>query len=129
MDLKEIINAEKSIAKMIDDLKEKITTEIEATPFLKNVKPIAQNIVIVKLSYLQNSVWTPEYYIPAVQANYVRKSLDGVSTAHSFVKKMKEMIERRGTTINGQFYRFNDTTVSILKRYYSSTQQEEASND
>lgn len=128
MDLKEIINAEKSIAKMIDDLKEKITTEIEATP-LKNVKPIAQNIVIVKLSYLQNSVWTPGYYIPAAQANYLRKSLDGVSTAHSFVKKMKEMIERRGTTINRQFYRFNDNTVSILKKYYSSTQQEEASND
>lgn len=120
MDLKEIINAEKSIAKMIDDLKEKITTEIEATP-LKDVKPIAQNIVIVKLSHLQNSVWAPGYYIPAGQANYVRKSLDGVSTAHSFVKKMKEMIERRGTTINKQFYRFNDNTVSILEKYYSST--------
>lgn len=128
MDLKEIINAEKSIAKMIDDLKEKITTEIETTP-LRDVEPIAQNIVIVKLSHLQNSVWAPGYYIPAGQANYVRKSLDGVSTAHSFVKKMKEMIERRGTTINRQFYRFNDTTVSILKKYYSSTQQEEASND
>lgn len=32
MDLKEIINAEKSITKMIDDLKEEITTEIETTP-------------------------------------------------------------------------------------------------
>lgn len=128
MDLKEIINAEKSIIDMINALKEDITTEIETTP-LKDVKPIAQNIVIVKLSHLQNSVWSPRYYIPAAQANYVRKSLDGVSTAHSFVKKMKEMIERRGTTINRQFYRFNDTTVSILKKYYSSTQQEEASND
>lgn len=120
MDLKEIINAEKSITKMIDDLKEEITTEIETTP-LKDVEPIAQNIVIVKLSHLQNSVWAPGYYIPAGQANYVRKSLDGVSTAHSFVKKMKEMIERRGTTINRQFYRFNDNTVSILEKYYSST--------
>lgn len=120
MDLKEIINAEKSIAKMIDDLKEKITTEIETTP-LKDVEPIAQNIVIVKLSHLQNSVWAPGYYIPAGQANYVRKSLDGVSTAHSFVKKMEEMIERRGTTINRQFYRFNDNTVSILEKYCSST--------
>ena len=128
MDLKEIINAEKSITKMIDDLKEEITTEIETTP-LKDVEPIAQNIVIVKLSHLQNSVWTPEYYIPAVQASYVRKSLDGVSTAHSFVKKMKEMIERRGTTINRQFYRFNDNTVSILEKYYSSTYQKETSND
>ena len=128
MDLREIINAEKSITKMIDDLKEEITTEIETTP-LKDVEPIEQNIVIVKLSHLQNSVWTPEYYIPAVQANYVRKSLDGVSTAHSFVKKMKEMIERRGTTINRQFYRFNDNTVSILEKYYSSTYQKETLND
>lgn len=128
MDLKEIINAEKSITKMIDDLKEEITTEIETTP-LKEVEPIAQNIVIVKLSHLQNSVWAPGYYIPEGQANYVRKSLDGVSTAHSFVKKMKEMIERRGTTINRQFYRFNDNTVSILEKYYSSTYQKETLND
>lgn len=128
MDLKEIINAEKSITKMIDDLKEEITTEIETTP-LKDVEPIAQNIVIVKLSHLQNSVWAPGYYIPEGQANYVRKSLDGVSTAHSFVKKMKEMIERRGTTINRQFYRFNDNTVSILEKYYSSTYQKETLND
>lgn len=128
MDLKEIINAEKSITKMIDDLKEEITTEIETTP-LKDVEPIAQNIVIVKLSHLQNSVWAPGYYITAGQANYVRKSLDGVSTAHSFVKKMKEMIERRGTTINRQFYRFNDNTVSILEKYYSSTYQKETLND
>lgn len=128
MDLKEIINAEKSITKMIDDLKEEITTEIETTP-LKDVEPIAQNIVIVKLSHLQNSVWAPGYYIPEGQANYVRKSLDRVSTAHSFVKKMKEMIERRGTTINRQFYRFNDNTVSILEKYYSSTYQKETLND
>lgn len=128
MDLKEIINAEKSITKMIDDLKEKITTEIETTP-LKDVEPIAQNIVIVKLSHLQNGIWSPRYYIPAAQANYVRKSLDGVSTAHSFVKKMKEMIERRGTTINRQFYRFNDNTVSILEKHYSSTYQKETLND
>lgn len=128
MDLKEIINAEKSITKMIDDLKEEITTKIETTP-LKDVEPISQNIVIVKLSHLQNSIWAPGYYIPEGQANYVRKSLDGVSTAHSFVKKMKEMIERRGTTINRQFYRFNDNTVSILEKYYSSTYQKETLND
>ena len=128
MDLKEIINVEKSIADMLNALKEDIAVEIETTP-LKNVKPIASNIVVIKISHLQNGIWSPRYYIPAAQAKYVRKSLDGVSTAHSFVKKMKEMIERRGTTINRQFYRFNDTTVSILKKYYSSTQQEEASND
>lgn len=128
MDLKEIINAEKSIIDMINALKEDIAAEIETSP-LNDVKPIAPNIVVIKISHLQNGIWAPGYYIPAAQANYVRKRLNGVSTAHSFVEKLKEMIEWRGTTINRQFYRFNDNTVSILKKYYSSTQQEEASND
>jgi len=120
MDLKEIINAEKSIIDMINALKEDIAAEIETTP-LNDVKPIAPNIVVIKISHLQNGIWAPEYYIPAAQANYVRKRLNGVSTAHSFVEKLKEMIERRGITINGHLYPFNDNTVSILKKYCSST--------
>ena len=120
MDLNRILEVEKSVATMVRDLKERITKEIAETP-LKDVKPIAENIVIVRLSCLQHNVWSPEYYIPSVQADYVRKALDSVTTAHSFVKKMEEMIEKRGVKIGVNFHRFNDKTVSILEKYYSKT--------
>lgn len=121
MNLNKILEVEKSVATMVCDLKEQIVKEIAETP-LKDVKPIAENIVIVRLSCLQNNVWSPEYYIPSIQANYVRKAFDSVTTAHSFVKKMKEIIEKRGVKIGVNFYRFNDQTVSILEKYYSKTQ-------
>jgi hypothetical protein len=120
MNLNEILEAEKSVATMVRDLKEQIAKEIAETP-LKDVKPIAENIVIVRLSCLQHNIWSPEYYIPSVQADYVRKTLDSVTTAHSFVKKMEEMIEKRGVKIGVNFHRFNDKTVSILEKYYSKT--------
>lgn len=120
MNLNRILEVENSVATMVRDLKEQITKEIAETP-LKDVKPIAENIVIVRLSCLQHNVWSPEYYIPSVQADYVRKALDSVTTAHSFVKKMEEMIEKRGVKIGVNFHRFNDKTVSILEKYYSKT--------
>lgn len=120
INLNRILEVENSVATMVRDLKEQITKEIAETP-LKDVKPIAENIVIVRLSCLQRNVWSPEYYIPSAQADYVRKALDGVSTAHSFVKKMEEMIEKRGVKIGVNFHRFNDKTVSILEKYYSKT--------
>lgn len=120
MSLNEILEVEKSVATIVRDLKEQIAKEIAETP-LKDVKPIAENIVIVRLSCLQHNIWSPEYYIPSVQADYVRKTLDSVTTAHSFVKKMEEMIEKRGVKIGVNFHRFNDKTVSILEKYYSET--------
>lgn len=120
MNLNKILEVEKSVATMVCDLKEQIVKEVSGTP-LKDVKPVAGNIVIVRLSCLQHNIWTPEYYIPSVQADYILKALDGISTAHSFVKKMEEMIEKRGVKIGMNFHRFNDQTVSILEKYYSKT--------
>lgn len=120
MNLNKILEVEKSVATMVCDLKEQIVKEVSETP-LKDVKPVAGNIVIVRLSCLQHNIWTPEYYIPSVQADYILKALDGISTAHSFVKKMEEMIEKRGVKIGMNFHRFNDQTVSILEKYYSKT--------
>lgn len=120
MSLNETLEVEKSVATMVRELKEQIAKEIAETP-LKDVKPIAENIVIVRLSCLQHNIWSPENYIPSVQADYVRKALDSVTTAHSFVKKMEEMIEKRGVKIGVNFHRFNDKTVSILEKYYSKT--------
>ena len=120
MNLNKILEVEKSVATMVCDLKEQIVKEIAETP-LKDVKPIVENIVVVRLSCLHHNIWSPEYYTPSVQADYVRKALDNVITAHSFVKKMEEMIEKRGVKIGTNFHRFNDKTLSILKKYYSKT--------
>ena len=48
MNLNKILEVEKSVATMVRDLKEQIVKEIAETP-LKDVKPIAENIVIVSV--------------------------------------------------------------------------------
>lgn len=116
MNLNCILEAEESVANMVRDLKEQIVKEIAETP-LKGVKPIAGNLIVIKLSSLQGNVWSPEYYMPTVQAGYVRNALEGISTAHSFVKKMGEMIKKRGVKIGVNIYSFNDATISILEKY------------
>lgn len=127
MSLNKILEMEKSVATTINDLKEKIVKEIAEEPGV--FKPISKNIVIVKFSDLQHSVWSPEYYIPSVQADYVRQELASVTTAHSFVNKMEEMIKKRGVKIGVNFHRFNDTTVSILEKYYIKTNEVEEDNN
>jgi hypothetical protein len=124
MNLNKILEMEKSVTTTINGLKEQIVKEIIETP-LKDVKPIAENIIVIKFSDLQHNIWSPEYYIPSVQADYVRTVLASVTTAHSFVKKMEEMIEKRGVKIGVNFHRFNDKTVSILEKYYSKTNEEQ----
>lgn len=123
MNLNEILEIEKSVANRIHDLKEKMVKEIAEA--LGVFKPISKNIVVVKFSDLQHNVWTPEYYIPSAQADYVRQVLDSVTTVHSFVRKMKEMIEKRGIKIGVNFHRLNDETVSILEKYYFKTNEEQ----
>lgn len=117
MNINDVLEMEKSVEKMISQLKEQIIKEIEETP-LKDVKPIASNIVVIRLSQIQNNIWSPEYYIPSVQAQYVDAALSNISTAHSFMKKVDEMIEKRGVKIGVNFHRLNDATISILKKYY-----------
>jgi hypothetical protein len=121
MNLNEILEIEKSVANRIHDLKEKIVKEVAETPGV--FKPIAKNIVIMKFSDLEHNVWDPEYYIPSAQADHVRKELDSVTTVSSFVRKMEEMIKRRGviTYTYGGLFRLNDKTISILEKYYSKT--------
>ena len=72
------------------------------------------------MSMLSHNIWSPEYYIPGVQAEYVKKALNNINTAHSFVKKIEEMIEKGGVKIGPNLHRFNDTTISILKKHYST---------
>ena len=114
--LKELLEVEKSIKTMINELKQRIIKETVETP-LDGVKPISKNICIVKMSNLQYNVWSPEYYLPEKQAEYVEKSLESVSTIHSFVEIIKKTIEQKYVKIGQNRYRLNENTISVLKKY------------
>ena len=123
-DLRNTLELEKCVEKMVQNLKQKVANEIEHTP-LKETKIISSNIVVIRLSNLQRNILTPENYIPAIQAKYVAQSLDGVVTAHAFIKKIEDMIEKRSVKIGSNTYPLNDITIGILKTYYNEDYDKE----
>ena len=114
--LQDIIEQEKSVAAMIQQLKKDIVDSVANTP-IQGVKRIGRNIAIVKFSQIQNSVWNAEYYIAENQANYIEQALNGVTTASSFVKRLSEIIEKKQVRINGNNFYINNTTISVLEKY------------
>lgn len=115
-DLIKVLELEKSVADMVQNLKRKIADEIEHT-VLNDIKVVSSNIIIVKISKLQRNIWTPEYYIPSIQAKYVSQNLENAVTAHAFIKKVKVMIENRSVKIGSNVHPLNDTTIKILQKY------------
>lgn len=117
MTLKQIIEAEDSFLKMIDELKKRIVTEIEETP-IEGVQKVNSIISIVSFSALsKGTILTAEYYISSAQARYVDDALKSVSTATSFVKKLQEMVDKRNVKIKGTTYPLNEQTIEILRKY------------
>lgn len=90
---------------------------------LKTAKVLVGNIVIVKFSALERSIWSPEYYIPKSQADFVEQYIGNIETAHAFAKKMEEMIENRRVVLKSKSYPLNDTTVGILIKYYAKSKE------
>lgn len=121
--LQEVLRIEKSISTMIEEIKEQICAEIAGTE-LPQVKRLNSFCVVVRLSQLEHNIWTPEYYIPNAQANYVRKALEKINTARTFTEKVKGMIENRNVKINQNVHYLNDTTVAILMKYYNGFTEE-----
>lgn len=114
--LQDIIEQEKAVAIMIQQLKQDIINTVENTP-IPGVKRISPIVAIVKFSQIQNSVWNAEYYIAEVQAKYIEQALANTTTASAFIKKLSEIIEKKQVRINGNTYAINDTTISVLKKY------------
>ena len=112
------IQMEKSINMIIQQAKNDIVEEISATP-IPGVEPLGNLCCAVKFSKLQHNIWTPEYYIPSVQAAYVMATLESTQTANSFMNKLKDMIDNKKVKIGQNVHPLNDTTVEILKRYYN----------
>ena len=117
MTLKQIIEAENSFSKVIDELKKSIVTEIEETP-IEGVQKINSIISIVSFSALsKGTILTAEYYISDAQAHYINDALKSVSTAASFIKKLQEMIDKKSVILKGIKYPLNEQTIEILKKY------------
>ena len=114
--LHDIIEQEKAVEIMIQQLKKDIVNAVGNTP-IPGVERISPIVAIVKFSQLQNNVWTAEYYIAEIQAKYIEQTLDGIKTASAFVKKLSEIREKKQVRINGNNYAINDTTIRVLEKY------------
>lgn len=118
--LKTIIEAETIISNIIQSVVESIANEIETTP-LPDTKPIKSNIIIVKLSQLRNTnTLSPEYYIPTHQAKIVKQYLEPSKRGTELITKLKNIIENKYIKLGKNKYTLNDTTLSIIKKYYDS---------
>lgn len=114
--LKDIIAQENRVAEMIASVKDSIRMDLTGSK-LPQAMPDGSMMVTINLSQLERGILSPEYYIPEVQAKYVDDALKSVSTASSFVKKLSEMVERKGVLIGFNFYPLNSNTIRILKKY------------
>ena len=114
--MKTIIKQEEKIKETINKLKEEIFSHVQKSEF-PNIKKLSSNIVIVKSSNLVNNNWSPEFYIPAIQAKYIEQALDTITTGTAFIKKVTEMVERKGVTIKSNFHPFHPVVIEVLKKY------------
>ena len=121
--LQEILRIEQSISELLKTARNDIIKEIETTE-IEGVKKINDFCCVVKLSKLRNNIWSAEYYLPRVQASYVKTALASVKTAAAFVEKVADMVENRRVKIGKNVYYLNDTTVGILMRHYKGLTEE-----
>lgn len=119
-DIKTIIETETIISDMIQSVVKNIANEIEITP-LPDTKPVNSNIVIVKLSQLRrNNTLSPEYYIPAYQAKIVKQYLEPSKRGTDLITKLENIIENKCVKLGKNKYPLNNTTLSVIKKYYNS---------
>lgn len=114
----EVMELEKSIKAMIDNIVKEIESDIDNNP-IDGYKPLGSNCFTVKFSTLnQHDVWSPEYYSPHKQAEYVRSYLEGASTATNFVNRITKLVNERQIKFSyGNVARLNDKTIEILEKY------------
>lgn len=89
---------------------------------LEGVSHIAPNIITLKASSIQHNVWSPEYYIQEAQARNVEQALFSITTASSFVNKVREIITQRCVKIGANRFPLNDNTVRVLREYLEESE-------
>ena len=114
--IKESVLKEQHTSGEVSSIVNDIISEISNATF-SGVTRISRNISIVKLSDLQKSIWSPEYYIPAIQSDYVRQYLEKTSTFTTLYNKLNCMVQDRAVKMQSNYYRLNDEVVEILREY------------
>lgn len=122
MNLQDILLVEKSINDWLQEVRNAIAKEINETE-ITGVKRINNFCAVIRFSDLQNNVWTPEYYMPYIQAVYVTTALESAKNAADFTKKIESMIAEKRVKIGQNIHYLNDTTVSILVKHYQNNRE------
>ena len=121
MTLSEILEVEKTISEMIQQIRQQLIADVKETP-VPGVRKLSENTFVIKLSALkQHDIWSPEYYNNVNQADRIAEAFKTVKTTSDFIAKAKNIIENRCVKVyNSGFtvtYRLNDTTISIIQKY------------
>lgn len=124
--LSEILQIEKTISEMLQQIRQQLVAEVEETP-VPGVRKLSENTFVVKLSALKkNDIWSPEYYNNVNQADQLAEAFKNVKTTAEFVAKANEIISNKCVKVhNSGFtvtYRLNDTTISIIQKYCGDTE-------
>ena len=113
--LADILEAESKARTVVDNLRKNLAANI-ASAKNPDITPLSANTCIVRMSTLKKrDVWSPEYYLPSAQADYVLRALEGTASATAMVKRIRSMIEKESVVINSKLHRLNPTTVEFLK--------------
>lgn len=109
-----LMEQEENLMNEIKNAVNLLVDEIKNTP-LEGVQVVSPNICIVKLSALTK--WSPEYYLPTVQAGYIEQALQD-TTPREFYKKLLAIVDKKGVKISSNFYPLNPTTIKIINKYF-----------
>lgn len=125
MTLKEAFELEKKANRALKKFKEELYQRIGEADPLEGVH-IPANAGSLRIAYvnlstvLREKSLSPEAYIPAAQADIVRKALNSCSTIAELVLKISHIIQTGSVVLNssgGKYtYRLNAHTLEVLKR-------------
>lgn len=120
MNTKELLQLEKQIKEMLQEIIDSITDSIKNKPN-ENIKPISSNPVIftLRLSEIENNIWSPEYYSSIRQAKVIKTALEGTITVTSLINKLQTIIDNKFViTKSSGKVRLNKYTLQILESVY-----------
>lgn len=118
MTINEVLELEKSISQMVENIKADIIQEMK-TQVNPDYKPINSFCGVVKFSTLRNSdSWAPEYFIPDAQAIFVESALKDIKTITALNTKVKELIKKKSIKYKNIVQKLNPITIKALEKYY-----------
>lgn len=118
LNLKEILEVENNISTIIEKTVSKITAEVSKQT-LTGVRALSSTCCVTNVSNLQHNIWTPEYYLPDIQAKYIAIAMLNIKTMSQLKEKLKNIIDARYIKINNTRHPLNNATIAVLEKYYN----------